>query len=400
MPPISENSAFVTVQGQHIIGADGQPLLLKGIGIGNWLLPEGYMWDLAQANSPKMINDVICQLVGEEQARAFWRTFYARFITHQDIQFLKQAGFNHVRVPFNWRLFVTEDEPRRLAGVGYDCLDRLVAWCKAEGLYVVLDMHGAPGGQTGDNIDDSWGYPFLYECAASQALTIDLWASLAERYSHEPTIIGYDLLNEPIASYFDRETLNPLLEPLYKRIVKAIRVHDPNHIIFLGGARWNTDFDVFGPPFDDKLAYTFHRYWQEVTPALIAPYLEFRERYNVPLWMGESGENTCEWIAAFRELLEENDIGWCFWTYKRLNTERSIVSIEKTPEWDAIVTFARQPRTTFQEIREHRPPRQIVERALQDYLDHIPFQACRINPDYLLALGINHHARFDGIIGN
>ena len=56
---------------------------------------------------------------------------------------------------------------------------RLVTWCKAEGLYVVLDMHGAPGGQTGDNIDDSWGFPFLFESQESQQLTVDLWAFLA-----------------------------------------------------------------------------------------------------------------------------------------------------------------------------------------------------------------------------
>ena len=383
----STSQAFVTVKGKHIVGPDGQPMLLKGIGIGNWLLPEGYMWGFRRANSPRLINEVICQLIGEEQARGFWRTFYERFITREDVRFLRQAGFNHVRASFNWRLFVTDDEPRRMKGIGYDCLDRLVKWCKAEGLYVVLDMHGAPGGQTGDNIDDSWGYPFLYECPQSQALTIDLWASLAERYADEPTVIGYDLLNEPIATHFDREQLNPELEPLFKRMVAAIRVHDPHHIIFLGGAQWNTNFSVFGPPFDDKSVYTFHRYWEDVTPALIEEYVAFGERYNVPLWMGESGENSYEWIAAFRELLEANDVGWCFWTYKRLDTDRCVVSIERTPEWAEIVAFAEHPRSTFQEVREQRPPRQVIDRALGDLVERIQFEACRVNKGYLEALG-------------
>ncbi len=382
------DQGFVTVRGKQIVAPDGEPMLLKGIGIGNWLLPEGYMWGFKRASSPRLIDEVICQLIGEEEARTFWRTFYERFIAREDVRFLKQAGFNHVRASFNWRLFVTGDEPRRLAGVGYDCLDRLVQWCRAEGLYVVLDMHGAPGGQTGDNIDDSWGYPFLYESPESQALTIDLWASLAERYGDEPTVIGYDLLNEPIATYYDREQLNPKLEPLYKRMVEAIRVHDPNHIVFLGGAQWNTHFGVFGPPFDDKLAYTFHRYWEEVTPALIEEYVAFGERYDVPLWMGESGENSYAWIAAFRELLEANGIGWCFWTYKRLDTDRCVVSMERVPEWDAIVAFAEHPRSTFQEVREQRPPRQVIDRALSGYLDRIRFQACRVNEGYLAALGL------------
>jgi aryl-phospho-beta-D-glucosidase BglC (GH1 family) len=384
----SSSQKFVAVKGKQIVGPDGEPMLLKGIGIGNWLLPEGYMWGFRRANSPRLIDEVVCQLIGEEQARAFWRTFYERFFTQQDVRFLKGAGFNHVRISFNWRLFVTDDHPRRMAGIGWDCLDRLVGWCRKEGLYVVLDMHGAPGGQTGDNIDDSWGYPFLYECPQSQVLAIDLWAALAERYADEPTLIGYDLLNEPIATYFSREHLNPKLEPLFERMVAAIRAHDPNHIVFLGGAQWNTNFDVFGPPFDGKSVYTFHRYWEEVTPALIESYAAFRERYDVPLWMGESGENTYEWIAAFRELLETNDIGWCFWTYKRLDTERCVVSIDKPTGWDTIVAFAEHPRSTYKELREQRPPRAVIHGALSDYLDRIRFEACWVNQGYLAALGL------------
>jgi endoglucanase len=379
---------FVTVKGRQIISPDGEPLLLKGIGIGNWLLPEGYMFGLRRANSPRLIDEVICQLVGEEQARQFWRTYTDRYITQEDIGFLKSAGFNHIRVSFNWRLFVTETEPRTLDGVGYACLDRVVRWCKSEGLYVVLDMHGAPGGQTGDNIDDSWGYPFLFESPESQEMTIGIWEKLARRYADEPTIIGYDLLNEPIATHFDQELLNPKLEPLYKHIVVAIRRHDENHIVFLGGAQWNTNFSVFGPPFDDKLAYTFHRYWEEVTPALIREYVAFSERYDVPLWMGESGENTYEWIAAFRELLKAHDIGWCFWTYKRLDTDRSVVSIARTSEWDDVVAFAEHPRTTFKEVRDNRPPREVATKALGDYLENIRFENCTINEGYLRALGL------------
>ena len=336
-----------------------------------------------------MIHEVICQLVGEEKAREFWWAYTDRYVTQADIRFLKSAGFNHIRVSFNWRLFVTETEPRALEGVGYQCLDRVVAWCKAVGLYVVLDMHGAPGGQTGDNIDDSWGYPFLFESPESQELTIALWEALARRYADEPIVIGYDLLNEPIATHFDRELLNPKLEPLYQRITAAIRRHDENHVLFLGGAQWNTNFSMFGPPFDDKLAYTFHRYWQEVTPDLIQEYVAFGDRYDVPLWMGESGENTYEWIAAFRELLEAHDIGWCFWTYKRLDTDRSVVSIPRTPEWDDVVAFAEHPRSTFQEVRENRPPPQVAAKALDDYLENIRFENCRINEGYLRALALS-----------
>ncbi|HEV7395608.1 MAG TPA: glycoside hydrolase family 5 protein, partial [Pyrinomonadaceae bacterium] len=353
-----------------------------------WLLPEGYMFKFKKTNSPRLIGAAINELVGEDEGRRFWKTYYENYITEADIIFIKQAGFNSVRVPFNYRLFVSEDQPVRLEGEGYQLLDNVIAWCRKAGLYVILDMHAAPGGQTGDNIDDGWGYPFLFESSESQGLTITIWRKLAARYRDEPTVIGYDLLNEPIAHYFKDANLNPKLEPLYRRIVSGIREVDRNHLIFLGGAQWDTNFDVFGPPFDDKLVYTFHKYWMTVDQEAIAPFLAFRDRYKVPLWMGESGENTDDWIRSFRLLLEQNNIGWCFWPYKKLDATSCPVSIGVPKNWDAIVAFAEGPRSTYEEIRTKRPPANEIKQALDDYLERIKFKNCRTNNGYLQALGV------------
>ncbi len=381
-------SKFVTVRGKEFVAPDGKPLLLKGINLGNWLLPEGYMFKFKSANSPRRIEAVINQLIGEEEAKQFWKEYRDDYITHEDINFIKQLGLNSIRVPFNYRLFVVEGDSQRLEGPGYEMLDRVIKWSRAEGLLVILDMHGAPGGQTGDNIDDSWGYPFLFESAASQELTIRIWRKLAARYANEPAVVGYDLLNEPIAHYFEKENLNSKLEPLYRRIVAAIREVDRNHIIFLGGAQWNNNFSVFGPPFDDKLAYTFHKYWMEVNQQAIQEYVDFRDKYNVPVWMGESGENTDAWIASYRELLERNNIGWCFWPYKKMDATSSVVSINKSEEWDAIIAFADHPRTTFEDIRKNRPPPATIKNALTAYLQNIKLANCRINEGYIRAMGL------------
>lgn len=221
---------------------------------------------------------------------------------------------------------------------------------------MILDMHAAPGGQTGDNIDDSFGYPFLFESSESQELTANLWRKIAARYRNEPTVIGYDLLNEPIAHYFDAGLLNPKLEPLYRKIVSAIREVDRNHIIFLGGAQWDTNFKIFGPPFDAKVAYTFHKYWMPVNEGAIQEYVNFRERYDVPIWMGESGENTDEWIDSFRRLLEAHNIGWCFWPYKKLDATSCPVSINPPADWATVVAFVEGPRSTFEEVRTSTGP--------------------------------------------
>ena len=381
-------SRFVTTKGKIIVSPNGRPLLLRGINLGNWLLPEGYMFKFKQTNSPRLIQTAISELVGEDEASRFWQTYRDNYIAREDIAFIKQSGFNSVRVPFSYRLFVSDASVPGLEGPGYELLDRVVDWCRKEGLYVILDMHAAPGGQTGDNIDDSFGYPFLFESRESQELTVSLWRKIAARYRNEPTVIGFDLLNEPIAPYFDTASLNQKLEPLYRKIVSAIREVDRNHMIFLGGAQWDSNFKVFGLPFDAKLVYTFHKYWVPVKQEAIQDYLAFRDVHSVPVWMGESGENNDEWIDSFRKLLEANEVGWCFWPYKKMDATSCIASINPPADWGAIMAFADGPRATFEEVRKHRPPKEKVQKALNDYLEGIKFSNCRVNQGYLKALGL------------
>ncbi len=386
---LSAQTTFINVKGKEIIGKDGKPFLLKGINLGNWLVPEGYMFKFKNTNSPAMISKTIAELLGPDDAAKFWTKFLDNYITQKDIHFLKTIGVNSIRVPFNYRLFTNEnylganDSTR-----GFVLLDKVIKWCKKEKLLVMLDMHCAPGGQTGDNIDDGYGYPFLFESAKCKQQTIDIWRSIAKRYSNETTVIGYDLLNEPIAHYFDAATLNPFLEPLYKAIVKEIRKVDRNHLVFLGGAQWDTNFSVFGTPFDSKAVYTFHKYWEDPTPASIERFIAFREKYNVPIYLGESGENTDEWIEKFRKLLEENNIGWHFWPYKKMNSPSNIMSISMPVYFDSVIAYAETPRNSFEDIRKATPKnKEQIKQALNGYLENCKFELCQPNKGYINALG-------------
>ena len=154
----TQSKTFISVKGKEMIGVDGKPFLIKGTNLGNWLVPEGYMFKFSTANSPGLINQAFTELMGPDDTKTFWKKYLDVYITQEDIHYLKSIGMNSIRVPFNYRLFTKEnymgdnDSAR-----GFIMLDRVIKWCKAEGLYVILDMHGAPGGQTGDNIDDSWG---------------------------------------------------------------------------------------------------------------------------------------------------------------------------------------------------------------------------------------------------
>ncbi len=385
----AQNKNFVRCDGKNIVDADGKVLLLRGINIGNWLNPEGYMFHFKDVNSFRLIDDVVKELIGADDARKFWNAFRDNYITKEDIHFIKSTGLNHIRVPFNFKFFLVEDHPEIFLEEGFKRLDDIIKWCREENLYVVLDMHAAPGGQTGDNIDDSWSYPFLFENKDAQNTTIELWKKIAERYKDEKIVIGYDLLNEPIPHFYEnKEELNKLLEPLYKKIVSAIRNIDKNHIVFLGGAQWDTNFKVFGPPFDKNVVYTFHKYWMPPEQKEIQEYVDYANKYNVPLWLGESGENEDEWINSFRTLLEKNNIGWCFWPYKKMDSTRGMVSFPKTKEWDEIIKFAEAPRKNFEEIRKSKPAPEIVKKAFADLLENIKFKNCTINTGYLKALGL------------
>jgi hypothetical protein len=385
---VGRQSGFVSSRGKEIVSPEGKSILLRGVNLGNWLVPEGYMFQFKSATSPSKINDVMCELIGADEAGAFWKKYRDAYITRADIQYIKKLGLNSIRVPFSWRLFTIEEYPELWTGPGFEMLDRVIEWCREANLWVILDMHCAPGGQTGDNIDDSRGYPFIFENPGSQERTIQLWRKIADRYKNERIVIGYDLLNEPIAHFFDQKKLNPLLEPLYKRITAAVREVDTNHLIFLGGAQWDGNFAVFGLPFDAKSVYTFHKYWCDTTQEMVQEYVTYREKYSVPIWMGESGENTDAWISAWRQLLERNAIGWCFWPYKKMDSPRCIVTFDRPADWKTIERYANGPRATFQDIRAARPDIVKVQKAMEEFLSLCNFEHCRLNKGYAAALGV------------
>ncbi|MCC8409236.1 glycoside hydrolase family 5 protein [Mucilaginibacter sp. UR6-1] len=381
---------FITVKGKEIIGTDGKPFLIRGTNLGNWLVPEGYMFKLKGINSPRLINQAFAEMIGPDDMRVFWKQFLDTYITAEDIHYLKTTGMNSIRIPFNYKLFTNEDYMGdNDATRGFKYLDKVIAWCKKENLFVILDMHCAPGGQTGDNIDDGYGYPFLFENRPSQLLTIKIWKEIANRYKNESIILGYDLLNEPIAHYFKVDSLNPYLEPLYKEITQAVRTVDKNHLIFLGGAQWDSNFKPFGQPFDSKLVYTFHKYWTPATIDVIKDYIDFRDKYNVPIYVGETGENTDEWVRDFRILLEKNNIGWHYWPYKKMDNERGFRTFAQPEGYDKVFEYTEKNRQTFEDIRKATPEdRKKIKEVLFRVLENSKFVNTKPNKGYIEALGL------------
>lgn len=380
---------FVTTRGKQLIGQDGKPFIMKGTNLGNWLMPEGYMFKFRTTNSPRLIDQALNELIGPAETAAFWRQYFDNYITERDIHYLKTIGVNSIRIPFNYRLFTNESylgsqgESR-----GFALMDRVINWCRKEKIFVILDMHAAPCGQTGDNIDDGFGYPFLFDDANCQQATASIWKKIANHYKNDEIILGYDLLNEPIATYFDSAHFNPSLEPVYKKITAAVREVDQNHIIILGGAQWDSNFNPFGPPFDKKLVYTFHKYWTRATQRVIQPYVDFSNKYNVPIYCGETGENTDQWVDSFRVLLDSNQIGWHFWPYKKIDNSRCFVQFSVPEFYDLVIQFAEASKKNFEDIRKSRPKdMEQIRKALTGFLLNCRFENCKPNNGYIQALG-------------
>ena len=384
-------SRFVHVEGVNLIQPNGERLFIQGTNLGNWLNPEGYMFGFSKTNSAWMIDLLFKEAIGPDGTANFWKQFKDNYITQADIKFIAQQGANTIRLPFNYKLFTDEDYMGLSSQQdGFQRIDQLISWCRQAGLYLILDMHDCPGSQTGDNIDDGYGYPWLFESEQSQQLFCDIWQRIAMRYAKEPVILGYELMNEPIAHYFEnKDELNARLEPLYKRAVKAIRQVDRNHVILLGGARWNSDFFMFNDwTFDNNIMYTCHRYGGDATAEAINDYISFRDKTQLPMYMGEIGHNTNEWQTDFVKVMKQANIGYTFWPYKKLDGS-CMMGIQRPELWDSVVVkYSETDRTTYKNLREARPNQQLFRQQLDEFIRNCRFERCHKQEEYIRSLGM------------
>jgi endoglucanase len=368
-----QGTGFIRAQGRQLLDGGGNPLLLRGVGLGNWLLPEGYMWKFSgdRGDRPRRIAQRICELIGEEKAAQFWDMFYERYVTEADVRRMAEEGYNSVRLPINAPFILEEAADGGYIESHLRLIDQFVEWCRSYSLYVVLDLHGAPGGQTGANIDDSVNdHPDLFTDPVHRKRTVDLWVMLANRYKDDPIIAGYDLLNEPLpdhfSQYWDR------LTPLYRELIAAIRQVDPHHMIIIEGAHWATNFSMIKEPLDDNMLLQFHKYWNAPDTESIQRYIDKGAELDVPLYMGEGGENNAEWYVGAFQLFEDHGISWNFWPWKKLDTLNSPCSIRAPKDWDKIQAYIAGG--------EH-PGAEAAEAILWAYLDGIQIKNCEYRQD-------------------
>lgn len=358
---------FLKRSGSRIIDGGGQPVLLRGYGLGGWMLQEGYMLKVYREGQQYRIRERISDLVGPKKTKEFYDLWLANHTTRADIDALKQWGFNSVRLPMHFDLYTLPADQEPVKGKdtwlekGFELTDQLLEWCKANGLYLILDLHAAPGGQGNDhNISDrDPSKPSLWESPENQRKTVALWRKLAERYKDEPWIGAYDILNEPNWGFTDpandrngtKEKDNAPLRKLMMEITEAIREVDNHHIVIIEGNGWGNNYNGVFPPWDSNMVVSFHKYWNYNDEASIRHMLDTRDKYNIPVWLGETGENTNAWFTDAIRLLESHDIGWAWWPLKKIGINNPLEIV--APEgYDKILKYwsdSTAPRPTGKE---------------------------------------------------
>lgn len=345
---------FLRADGKRIVNEKGETVLLRGIGLGGWMLQEGYMLRVNGQGQQNKIRSRIAALIGEEKTEEFYDAWLSNHTRRIDIDSIKAWGFNSVRLPMHFNLYTLPVEKEPIPGEntwlekGFRITDSLLAWCKANKIYLILDLHAAPGGQGNDlNISDrDTSKPSLWEKEENQKKAIALWKKLAQRYADEPWIGGYDILNEPNWGFEDltndknglKEKKNEPLKKLMMDITKAIREEDKKHIIIIEGNGWGNNYNGILPVWDDNMVLSFHKYWNYNNQASIQHILDTRDKYNVPVWLGETGENSNVWFAEAIRLLESNNIGWAWWPLKKMGNNNPM-QILSNPGYDKILAY-------------------------------------------------------------
>ena len=386
-------SQLLKTQGEKIINDKGENIQLRGLGLGGWMLQEGYMLKTADFAGPQYkIKEKIAELIGEDGMNEFYKAYLKNGITRQDIDFLKKAGFNSIRLPMHYNLYTLPIEKESKKGEntwleeGFKMTDDLLKWCADNKMYLILDLHAAPGGQGNDvNISDNdKSKPSLWESEENQKKTIALWKKLAERYKNSPWIGGYDLINEPNINFTGKningtdEMSNAPLWKLQKEITEAIRTVDKKHIIIIEGNGWGNNYNGLTSLWDDNMVFSFHKYWNNNDDATLKFALDLREKHKIPIWLGETGENSNVWFTELIQLLDKHNIGYAFWPMKKIDNIAGITNVKITPEYQKLLDYWKNGG--------EKPSKEFAKKALMQIAENYKFSNVEVKNDVIDAM--------------
>ncbi len=388
--------SYLHTTGKYIYDGNNNEIILRGIGTGNWMIQEGYMMQTTNvASTQHEFRAKLIDEIGEDSTSKFYSSWLHNYMTRTDVDSMKAWGFNSIRVALHYMWFTPPVDEEPVEGeiswidTGFVLLDSLLDWCRDNEMYLILDMHAAPGGQGKDaaisDYDDSKSS--LWESDANKEKLIALWAKLADRYKNEAWIGGYDMLNEPNWDFESSGNENgcscssntDLLE-MFENIIDTIRYYDDNHIVIVEGNCWGNSYSGMTSTlasYDDNLVFSFHKYWNYNTEDVISGLLNIRDNYSVPLWLGESGENSNTWFTNAIRLAEDNNIGWSWWPVKK-DGVNNVLKVETNDDYLNLIDYW--------EGNASNPGKDEIFSAVMGYSNDQKFENCVIQYDVIDAM--------------
>ena len=324
---------------------NGDLVQLKGTNVGGYLLQEFWMTVGSYTENVTAEEDVyrvLTERFGKDEAMRLIRLYQENFFTEEDFDYCRELGMNCLRLPFWYRNIVDEN------GEPYEdwfvLFDRFVEEAGKRGIYVILDLHGAPGSQNGSDHSGKDGHDekmaaseFFFGDEAvvkkNQELYYQIWETVAEHFNGNPWVAGYDLLNEPYCTYRyntgrpDSE-LHEILWTVYDEAYRRIRAIDPDHVIIME-ATWNAS-DLPAPEKYgwENVMYQYHTYlYDDYDNSKGQQIVNLRNRisntrgggYNVPSLLGEFAlfNALTAWDEGVK-LVNNSGMSWTTWTYKTI----------------------------------------------------------------------------------
>lgn len=332
------DSDFLKCQGTKVVNKRGEQVLLRGINIGGWLIQENWMCpikgqDRAWANLDTL--NALEERFGTEKTQELFDEYQDNWITDWDIKSIANKGCNVIRVPFWYRNFMLDEKGTWINSnlddnPGFKRLDWIISQASKNNMYVILDMHGCPGGQSIEQHSGTSCKSSLYEDQGCQSTMELLWTTIAERYKDNPVVAAYDIMNEPVVTYrfFCKceHKYNPLsskthklVSSVYDKMVKAIRKVDNNHINILSFVHIPSSLPDPNVMLWDNVMYQVHYYfphpgWNTEFNRVFSFYmnwiLKYTNKYDIPAYLGEfknlGGIKYCD----------QRNINWTTWAYK------------------------------------------------------------------------------------
>ena len=328
-----DKSDCLKTSGQNIQNARGETVILRGVNLGGWLLQESWMCPNNGEDKVWGYYDTLETLIerfGDDKAEELLNTYLDNWITVSDLDYLKTLGVNCVRVPFWYRNFQSDDNGtwirNKKGAIDFSRLDWIVTQCGKRGIYVILDLHGAPGFQSNDHPCGKTNASELFDLTLDglkfRRQTTELWTEITKHFKGNPAIAAFDLLNEPMSGFSEKEKKDCQLWRFYNKLYKAVRAEDPSRMITVE-AVWEVE-NLPNPNLFcwKNIVYQLHIY-NGTTTEIDKKISDIKDKakWNVPVVVGEfqAGGMWDYTIGAFND----NNLSWLTWTYKGTKTQKS-----------------------------------------------------------------------------